>query len=649
MEQLFDALDSTFDELVWGEPRNIYEPELEVLIDSAELQGIFDPIDDTQFPFVEIYEDTRHIGNTEGYDPMFNDTASPLLVSIKPVWNQSFRFRANGSRYYRFVVCIDHNVRARTVCGECGFAAADAWAAVGKAEGPLAVSMMIQRRNEVTGVLRIICSLRLPGDDPSRDAQVFEWKKTDLLSLGKRSAVYACRPEHLPPSKAKLAAPPPWEYSKPTFLEQGYPPPTPQSYMPPQAYPSTDGRLSSRSFLPPQSSSRFQNSSLLRNYEPEFVSHVVPKEALPRSADWNSHKYASPAPAMQAAPAPTPPTSQKFAEVPAAYAAAPSQPYIPSNVEDFGAYRSLAASETIARQVHGVKAVAVPDVPLPGIAASPPSSCQGSQPALSRQGSQLAMRSEGRISVAPGEATNPRYARPEAPPSFAVEPIAVEQAPTLAEHASQLPLAQVFHLEAQTRAVTPVMWSSAPSVVAFARQRSGDLPTSAAAAAEPAQRQWSGADVPGRQATPESPAIVTLQASLAEMALQSPDGDQYMADNSLLKADTLGLGYRASPNLEDTMPDQRCVYWSMPVFGIDEGNGWLRVHQVGEVGGEAPDLFLPMKLSGLPVLRPPRKDEAANWPRHDTRRLQSGRSQQSYVLQPPQLNAPSRPGTPRGL
>lgn len=658
MDLLFSVLDDTLDELVWGGLEKAIEPELEVLIDSAELRGIFDPLNDTQLPFVEIYEDARHIGNTEGYCPEFSDTASALQVSIKPVWNQRFRFRANGTRHYRFVVCIDHHVRARTVCGECGFAAADVWAAAGKLESPLAVSMMIVKRNEVTGILRITCSIRLPGDDMSMSAEKYEWKRPDLLSLGKRSAVFECRPQHLPPTKSKLVESPPFEYSKEMLLGQSSPPK--QTFVLREDSGSKIGRPPSQFVSSMCSSSHLRNYSPPRVNNPERAAVPPPKHIWPPEPDINPYKgsiASMPTPFV-----PTPPASQVMSvKTPAACALTPSLPCVPSSVDDFQEWptqqRAFSASEPTAQHARSATDIAVPNEPLPvDRAASVTTSRQRSKSPLSREGSQVSLRSEGRIFKAADRAADLVDARQSVPAVFDVEPIAIEQVTRPAQQASQPSFAPAFGpAQAQGRSANPLLWSSAPCVVASTPQHREEY--AAAAVAPPSlSRQPSEADMGAprsRHVVPEAP--VVRQASPAE-ASDSADVDQYMADNSLLKADTLGLGYRASRNREDTLPDQSCVYWSMPVYGIDEGNGWLRVPQTDEAGEAAPDLFLPMELSGLPVLRPPRREETASWPRasHDARRLASGRSHQSYVLptpplQAPQLNPPSRSETPRGL
>jgi len=67
----------------------------------------------------------------------------------------------------------------------------------------------------------------------------------------------------------------------------------------------------------------------------------------------------------------------------------------------------------------------------------------------------------------------------------------------------------------------------------------------------------------------------------------------YMADNSLLKAESDGIGYRFSKQLEDRDPSSTLL-WGTTVKGVDQGDGWLKVH----------DRYLPMILNTSPVLIP---------------------------------------------
>jgi len=74
-------------------------------------------------------------------------------------------------------------------------------------------------------------------------------------------------------------------------------------------------------------------------------------------------------------------------------------------------------------------------------------------------------------------------------------------------------------------------------------------------------------------------------------------GEQYIADNDQLQAQSAGLAYRASKNLEDLLKPDQALLWGTLVTGMDEGDGWLRVGQDEEV------MFLPMGLQGIKVLK----------------------------------------------
>jgi len=68
--------------------------------------------------------------------------------------------------------------------------------------------------------------------------------------------------------------------------------------------------------------------------------------------------------------------------------------------------------------------------------------------------------------------------------------------------------------------------------------------------------------------------------------------NEYYVDNTDLKADTPGLGFRNSKHLEDRAGDA-AVEWGSTVMGVDLGDGWLRVHS---------DRYLPTHLGGKRVL-----------------------------------------------
>lgn len=67
---------------------------------------------------------------------------------------------------------------------------------------------------------------------------------------------------------------------------------------------------------------------------------------------------------------------------------------------------------------------------------------------------------------------------------------------------------------------------------------------------------------------------------------------EYLVDNGRLRAATPGLGYRRSKRLDDREPGDPVVEWAASVVGVDQGDGWLRVH----------GRFLPMHLEGCRVL-----------------------------------------------
>lgn len=105
------------------------------------------------------------------------------------------------------------------------------------------------------------------------------------------------------------------------------------------------------------------------------------------------------------------------------------------------------------------------------------------------------------------------------------------------------------------------------------------------------------------------------------ISLKSTDGQKvwaekvaeelWVTDNSMLNADSPGIGYRHSQSIDDRVEDQ-LVCWGQAVRGCVTPNGdWL------EVGG----LFLPMKLDGVVVLR--RQDASSSAPRIEIKRKAS--------------------------
>mmetsp|Transcript_32676 Transcript_32676/g.56859 ORF Transcript_32676/g.56859 Transcript_32676/m.56859 type:complete len:598 (+) Transcript_32676:88-1881(+) len=203
------------------------EPLLEINVSDAELSRIFDPVRDYQIPFVEVIEDDLTVGETE--DCVGADGQPTVESCFRPRWNQRFLFPASGARFYRFKVCIEHFLRVRTMVGECGFAAADAWATAASMPGPVALSCQIIFKGEVTGTLNLVLSmhdaahealamqhaltahhkaLQKEDDDMHPDARAkqakrevlskfyeYKWdKKEDLVKEGFGSALYLAHP-----------------------------------------------------------------------------------------------------------------------------------------------------------------------------------------------------------------------------------------------------------------------------------------------------------------------------------------------------------------------------------------------------------------------------------------------------------------------
>merc|ERR1712070_487625 len=69
---------------------------------------------------------------------------------------------------------------------------------------------------------------------------------------------------------------------------------------------------------------------------------------------------------------------------------------------------------------------------------------------------------------------------------------------------------------------------------------------------------------------------------------------EYVVDNTMLQAESLGLVYRTSPNLQDrdTSATTGCVPWGSRITGFQKGQDWF---QVG-------DRYLPTAVSGISVL-----------------------------------------------
>jgi len=78
----------------------------------------------------------------------------------------------------------------------------------------------------------------------------------------------------------------------------------------------------------------------------------------------------------------------------------------------------------------------------------------------------------------------------------------------------------------------------------------------------------------------------------------------YRVDNTALRSNSPGLGYRASKNDQDRVKGEG-EDWDAEVVGIDEGDGWLRVRS---------DRFLPFEQKGERVLIAVTSDgEESDW------------------------------------
>lgn len=77
---------------------------------------------------------------------------------------------------------------------------------------------------------------------------------------------------------------------------------------------------------------------------------------------------------------------------------------------------------------------------------------------------------------------------------------------------------------------------------------------------------------------------------------------EFIVDNRWLKAETDGLGFRNTKNLEDHDFVRPLAPWFSSVFGFDEGDGWVRL----EDGS-----YLPSYVNENPVLTAPMDEEAA--------------------------------------
>lgn len=633
---MINTLEERIDEFLYGKEPDAMEPKLEVMVQSAELRGIFDPLAETQYPFVEIYEDHKHFANTHGYCADRWAQMDEIEISVKPVWNQRFHLRANGSRYYRFVVCLDHHVRMRTICGECGFAASDAWAAAGNAGGPVALSAMIVRRNEITGVLRLVMNLVAPGEpglprglSKPDDYDTYEWNKPDLLKLGDRSALFDARAigaEHRARAHQEEIFPP--TVKAPDFPVHRSPAPEPpqqRTWMPTPALPQP-APTPPQTWGPPPSQSNPQPPPVTMPAQP-------PPMTVPMSPPL---LYSAPAPSPTAFKSEPIMTAQHVAPMPTQYMSTPSPPVqchvampVPSMLEatvpatqaptapssrnedvpvrlridginlsrlssearrqlesgvvarlakmlgiptadvrdtlgrpasitlragsviaegairglDFGNVRTTLKSDlsmmelvTAALSVPGVRSATTGTVEATAEVFDPAGPPPFERPPVSQR-----QRATTEVEVAPQWL--PPSSRPMAPPSTAIQSLPAR--PT-AESMVAMP-----DMESMVAAPAPLAWSSAPAVRAY-----HDI----------------------------APPVQAMET--------------FLADNSQLRADTAGLGFRQSKNYSDKAVSPtgqpECLEWGKVIQGVDEGDGWVRV---------APSRFLPMMLSGKSVLQ----------------------------------------------
>lgn len=81
-----------------------------------------------------------------------------------------------------------------------------------------------------------------------------------------------------------------------------------------------------------------------------------------------------------------------------------------------------------------------------------------------------------------------------------------------------------------------------------------------------------------------------LRAAGVRMAPETLE--QYMVDNSQLRADAPGLEYRLSKKLEDRAGKDVYERWGIVVAGINYDDEWLKVG----------DRYLPFKIKGIPVV-----------------------------------------------
>lgn len=100
-------------------------------------------------------------------------------------------------------------------------------------------------------------------------------------------------------------------------------------------------------------------------------------------------------------------------------------------------------------------------------------------------------------------------------------------------------------------------------------------------------------------------ASVSMEVAQAQEEPAAPETQQaFLVDNRAFKADSDGVGYRASPDLEDKVVPARTALWGTVVHGVADDEGWLRVGAY----------YLPMALKGIRVLTPEAEAPKAHLP-----------------------------------
>ncbi|CAE7225485.1 nhaA [Symbiodinium sp. CCMP2592] len=89
-------------------------------------------------------------------------------------------------------------------------------------------------------------------------------------------------------------------------------------------------------------------------------------------------------------------------------------------------------------------------------------------------------------------------------------------------------------------------------------------------------------------------ASVSMEVAQAQEEPAPQEQEAFLVDNRAFKADSDGVGYRASPDLEDKVVPARTALWGTVVHGVAYDEGWLRVGAY----------YLPMALKGIRVLTP---------------------------------------------